>query len=150
MHSESFYHLVCVDAAERAILQHVLLKSSLFTAGMKRCGGVRWRDSVYYRLCVLLPASSIPLISFTSSVPSLVVDFVCLDRISSFSVVRSESYGTFFLAYLLMNMIFLWTFAYCIVNLSVWVHASLFRDSHQGRNVSFSLSTASYKNLISF
>lgn len=124
MTSQNFYHLVCVDAAERAILQHVLFQKQPFTAGIKRCGGVRWRDSVYYRLCVLLLASSIPLISFTSSVPSLVVDFVYLDRISSFSAVRSESYGTFFLAYLLTNMIFLWTFAYCVVNLTVWVHAS--------------------------
>lgn len=73
------------------------LKRNVFTAGINRTGGVRWRDSVYYHLCVLLLASSIPLISFTSAVPSLVgVDFVYLNHISSLSVVRSGSYGFFF------------------------------------------------------
>lgn len=42
-------------------------KSSVFTAGINRFGGARWRTSGYYLLCVLLLASSIPLISLTSS-----------------------------------------------------------------------------------
>lgn len=45
---------------------------------------------------------------------------------------------------------FLWSFVYCVVNLTVWIRASLFRDGRQDSNVSFTPSTVSHQNLISF